>query len=228
MSQFDNYDKLVSLYENDQDRYLDIALETVRLAVERTPVNTGRLADSYSIDIYGNLPHQVRVVNDCEYALYVHEMMENHHPNGGQAKFLEDAGAEIEQAYDVKTYIKLSRDEIALYFDEPIGTPVTNAYEDDDNYIQLSEFGIDVYDRKQFEEYKSDDDKVETFNSYLNYNRDTGYLDLYDNKLDFTPIEFNTNTHRFKNDNFAGQGSYKIKTIGKNKKIRIKDWEGIE
>ena len=207
MGAFDWYDNAQITEVDERDYFVDIALEVVRLAFERTPVKSGRLADSYFIEVYGDLPHQIRVVNDCEYALYVHEKMENNHPNGGQAKFLEDAGFDIESVYDVKCYIKLDVDEIALYFNEPVGTPVTG--DEDDEYLQNKKFNEYLTD---VEEPDDNDDIIETFNSYLNYDSSSGKLNLYDDKFDFTPINFDSDSHRFKDTNIAGQGTYRVNT----------------
>ena len=207
MGAFDWYDNAQIPEVDERDYFVDIALEVVRLAFERTPVKSGRLADSYFIEVYGDLPHQVRVVNDCEYALYVHEKMENNHPNGGQAKFLEDAGFDIESAYDVKCYIKLGIDEIALYFNEPVGYAVSG--DEDDEYLKNKEL---AYDTPDSESSVDDENIIETFNSYLNFDSSTGKLDLYDDKLDFTPINFDSDTHRFKDTNIAGQGTYRVNT----------------
>lgn len=225
MGAFDWFNKANIPEIDERDKYIDIALDAVRLAVEKTPVDTGRLADSYYIEFFGDLPHQVRVVNDCDYAIYVHEKIENNHPNGGQAKFLEDAGKEIEDSYDVKCYIKLDLEEIALYFDEVEGYAVTDEDAEEKEYYAEREA------RKLFGDEKSEaeiNDIIETFNSYISFNDKSGKLDLYDEKLDFTPLNFDTNSHRFKNDILNKKGVYKVKTLRGSRGDTIENWEGTE
>ena len=53
-------------------------------------------------------------------------MIDNRHPNGGQAKFMEDAGVEIEQDYNVKVTLEILEDKLVMYFDnEEFGYSVT-------------------------------------------------------------------------------------------------------
>lgn len=104
----------------------------LKRAVELTPVDTGRLINSYKLERYGQGLNQVRIVNDCEYALYVHEM-ENQHTNG-QAKFLEYAGWLAMQVFNnLSVTVELDEEYIALYLDDSShGVDITGKYDEAD------------------------------------------------------------------------------------------------
>lgn len=106
----------------------------LKRAVELTPIDTGRLVNSYKLERYGQELNQVRIVNDCEYAIYVHEM-DNLHENG-QAKFLEYAGWLAMQVFDNLTVsIELDEEFVALYLDDiSQGVDITGKYSEFDNF----------------------------------------------------------------------------------------------
>lgn len=67
---------------------------------ELVPVDTGALSESCVIETTGQGFERVaKVAYKAPYALYVHEDLTANHPNGGQAKFLEqamrEAGVEV-------------------------------------------------------------------------------------------------------------------------------------
>ena len=106
----------------------------LKRAVELTPIDTGRLVNSYRLERYGQELNQVRIINDCEYAIYVHEM-DNLHENG-QAKFLEYAGWLAMQVFDNLTVsVELDEDYVALYLDDVMyGEDITGKYTEFDNF----------------------------------------------------------------------------------------------
>ena len=63
-------------------------LKTDAMAV--TPVDTGKLIASFRIKVSTKTPNRVRgsLYNNTPYAVYVHEILGNHHPIG-DAKYLE-------------------------------------------------------------------------------------------------------------------------------------------
>lgn len=58
------------------------------------PVDTGRLKESGHIE-YGE-DGKFRIVYDCLYSMWVHEIMEYRHASPTKAKFLEDAAYEVQ------------------------------------------------------------------------------------------------------------------------------------
>lgn len=62
-----------------------------RKAIRKTPIDTGNLRGSFYRETgkIGTRPVG-EIGNNAEYAIYVHENLENHHPKG-EAKFLENA-----------------------------------------------------------------------------------------------------------------------------------------
>lgn len=125
--------------------YGDVIVWILKKAVELTPIDTGRLINSYKIERYGDALNEVRIVNDCEYAIYVHEM-DNMHVNG-QAKFLEYAGWMAMQVFDgLYVSVELDEDYIALYVDDiNNGIDITGKYEEFDNFT----FGSDTKNNVQ-------------------------------------------------------------------------------
>ena len=124
-------------FEELREFYMMVAEEAFRECVDRTPVDTGKLVNSYYIQSCGTKPNDICLVNDCEYSVYVHEMIDNRHPNGGQAKFMEDAGVEIEQDYNVKVTLEILEDKLVMYFDnEEFGYSVTGRKKEQDRLIK--------------------------------------------------------------------------------------------
>lgn len=73
-------------------RSLKIALEILDRAQAKVPVDTGFLKSTGKVV---QVEDGFEVRYDADYAIYVHENLEAQHPNGGQAKFLEDAFYEV-------------------------------------------------------------------------------------------------------------------------------------
>lgn len=71
---------------------LRIALKILDRAQRKVPVDTGFLK---STGYVRRVRDGYEVGYDADYAIYVHEIVENRHPNGGQAKFLEEAFYEV-------------------------------------------------------------------------------------------------------------------------------------
>lgn len=73
-------------------RSLKIALEILDRAQAKVPVDTGFLKSTGKVV---QVEDGFEVRYDADYAIYVHENLEAQHPNGGQAKFLEEAFYEV-------------------------------------------------------------------------------------------------------------------------------------
>lgn len=73
-----------------------LAFKILRLAIEYTPVDTGKLRSSSYLKPYGT---GFVVGYDCEYAVHVHEVGDNKHKFPTQYKFLEDAAMEVLEEY---------------------------------------------------------------------------------------------------------------------------------
>ena len=73
-------------------RSLKIALEILDRAQAKVPVDTGFLKSTGKVV---QVEDGFEVRYDADYAIYVHELVDNKHPNGGQAKFLEEAFYEV-------------------------------------------------------------------------------------------------------------------------------------
>lgn len=69
------------------------AQEVLGLAQQLVPVDTGELHNSGYVETRGNA---VEVGFAADHAIYVHEDLSAHHPNGGQAKFLESAADQLQ------------------------------------------------------------------------------------------------------------------------------------
>lgn len=67
---------------------MEAGLKVLKVAQERTPVDTGNLKNSGFVRKQGKLG--VTIGFSAAYAIYVHENLEAHHDTG-QAKFLESA-----------------------------------------------------------------------------------------------------------------------------------------
>lgn len=111
-------------YENLD--YKEIAEEIAEEAKKLCPVDTGLLKDSIFVERFGGKPYQYKIVSYIYYAIYVHEM-DNKHPNGGQAKFLEEAAWLISEVYEIPVSIELDIDHIAVYLDDEHGELITGA-----------------------------------------------------------------------------------------------------
>ena len=110
--------KAFGTIEEANEFYDEIFDYIYQSAFDKTPVDTGRLISSYRVVRYGTQPNERYLENFCDYAIYVHEIIENEHPLGGQAKFLEDAGYEAETRFDVKCYMELTAEFIRIYVDD--------------------------------------------------------------------------------------------------------------
>ncbi|MDR2170654.1 MAG: HK97 gp10 family phage protein [Planctomycetaceae bacterium] len=74
----------------------DIGENIVERSTAYVPVRTGFLRDSVRQNITESSKRITLTVKyTAPYAIYVHENLENNHPNGGQAKFLDRAVKEI-------------------------------------------------------------------------------------------------------------------------------------
>lgn len=100
--------------------YKHVANMIIKEAKELTPIDTGKLYDSYTIEYNGDNPNDIYVVNYCEYAPYVHEMEVSHVI--GQNKFLEQASMVIGYLYHVKTQVRIFTDRIVCYLDNDVDT----------------------------------------------------------------------------------------------------------
>lgn len=71
----------------------EIVLKTKSESMIRTPVDTGHLRSSHFVKVWKSSGAVINglVYNTAEYAPYVHEILTNRHPRGGEAKFLEKA-----------------------------------------------------------------------------------------------------------------------------------------
>ena len=69
-------------------RSLKIALDILDRAQTKVPVDTGFLKSTGRVK---QIKDGFEVVYDADYAIYVHEDIDAKHPNGGQAKYLEEA-----------------------------------------------------------------------------------------------------------------------------------------
>lgn len=69
------------------DALMELAFEVLKEAKKRTPVDTGFLRDSGTVEVEGD---KIKVVFKAKYALPVHERTEVSHAVG-EAKFLENA-----------------------------------------------------------------------------------------------------------------------------------------
>lgn len=69
------------------------AQAVLELSQQLVPVDTGELHNSGYVERRGN---GVEVGYSADHAIYVHEDMSAHHPNGGQAKFLEAAADQLQ------------------------------------------------------------------------------------------------------------------------------------
>ena len=98
--------------DKDTEWYKQVANMIIERAKELTPIDTGRLINSFRIEYNGS---DIRIVNYCKYAPYVHEM-EVHHVIG-QNKFLEQASFEIGCLFNVKTQVCIYVDKIVCYLD---------------------------------------------------------------------------------------------------------------
>jgi len=87
--------------------YKQVAEFIAKEAIERCPVDTGLLRDSFVLYKAGPNPNDIVIANTCSYAHFVHELVFNYHPKG-QAKFLEDAGYLAEQMFGVETRLRVS------------------------------------------------------------------------------------------------------------------------
>lgn len=98
--------KTFSTKETAESFYNLVAENIVRSAIEKCPVDTGRLRNSFKIGRFGSEPNEIYITNNCEYAVFVHELVFNRHDNG-QAKFLEDSAWEVGHSYGVKTTMEV-------------------------------------------------------------------------------------------------------------------------
>ena len=73
-------------------RSLKIALAILDRAQTKVPVDTGFLKSTGRVK---QIKDGFEVVYDADYAIYVHEDIDAKHPNGGQAKYLEEAYYEV-------------------------------------------------------------------------------------------------------------------------------------
>lgn len=83
---FEAYTQKVDAIVNDQ---LAKSAEAILAASRQlAPIDTGEMVNTADIDKNKN---RVEVRYNTDYSLYVHEDLTMNHPNGGQAKFLEQA-----------------------------------------------------------------------------------------------------------------------------------------
>jgi hypothetical protein len=86
-------DKIKSIARNAVGDSLYLWYEGVMdIAVGITPWDTHALQDSFFVNLaeWSGDTCTVMAGFNIEYAIYVHEDLQAYHPNGGQAKFLED------------------------------------------------------------------------------------------------------------------------------------------
>lgn len=73
-------------------RSMKIALKILDVSRTKVPVDTGFLKSSGKIN---QIKDGFEIVYNADYAIYVHEDIDAKHPNGGQAKYLEEAYYEV-------------------------------------------------------------------------------------------------------------------------------------
>lgn len=73
-------------------RSLKIALAILDRAQTKVPVDTGFLKSTGRVV---QISDGFEIVYGADYAIYVHEDLDARHPNGGQAKYLEEAYYEV-------------------------------------------------------------------------------------------------------------------------------------
>ena len=87
---FEGYTKKVDAIVSDQlMKSGEIILESSKALA---PIDTGLMVNTADVAMIN--PNRVEVRYNTDYSLYVHEDLSMNHPNGGQAKFLEQATIE--------------------------------------------------------------------------------------------------------------------------------------
>jgi hypothetical protein len=78
-------------WQETVDAFIDISEEIMAESVERCPVKTGTLRRSATVQVAKQTDTvcEIKLGYNTEYAIYVHENLEAHHPIG-EAKFLEN------------------------------------------------------------------------------------------------------------------------------------------
>lgn len=82
-----------AIVDNLNNKSRELAIDIYKRSQELVPVDTGRLKKSGGYRKIENGEYEVAYY--APYAIFVHELVNNKHPNGGQAKFLEDAYYEV-------------------------------------------------------------------------------------------------------------------------------------
>lgn len=160
----------------------DIALETYERALKYTPVDTGRLKGSIYLKRYED---GYVIGYNCDYAIYVHELVNNQHKFPTRAKFLEDAAVETmnEFNFDKGVYINLGIQykPLEVYIGVENQNNLLNLVKRESNNKKIAiealnelkdDFGLDVEDV-----YINTPRK----NSYWNIKRDRSSVDFVNN-----------------------------------------------
>lgn len=78
----------------DTQNKMNITDMIFKLSQKYCPVDTGRLKESGRIEYLDG--GGFRIIYDCDYSVYVHEVMEYKHVYPTKSKFLEDAAYEVQ------------------------------------------------------------------------------------------------------------------------------------
>ena len=170
--------------------YGNILVWILKRADNLTPIDTGRLVNSYKLERYGQEINEIRIVNDCEYAIYVHEI-ESYHING-QSKFLEYAGWLAMQVFDgLVVSIELDEDYIALYIDDlSHGVDITGKYDNDDIEFEFTSASVEsgVTQSVSIQEIANSENKL--LDRLNNINRSTSSItEDTDNTVDYVKAD---------------------------------------
>lgn len=116
-----NVGAIVSRYATNQIRVDALARAIYALALFYTPVKTGKLKQSASLEV---LSDSATIRYAEPYAVYVHETQFNYHKPPTGSKFLEQAAIEVGLGSGVP--ITISYSPLELYINQPDkGSPIT-------------------------------------------------------------------------------------------------------
>lgn len=87
---FEGFTKKVDAIINDQ--LMKSGEKILSASKQLSPIDTGLMVNT--ADVAQVDKHRVDIRYNTDYSLYVHEDLSMNHPNGGQAKFLEQATIE--------------------------------------------------------------------------------------------------------------------------------------
>ena len=96
---------LNDIYDKVDNSLLTCAADLQSKSVDRAPIDTGKLRESCVVDDIEMSNHVVKIgytKEVDEYSMVQHERLDFNHPNGGEAKYLENPFNENIQRYKEK------------------------------------------------------------------------------------------------------------------------------